>query len=86
MQIRNADNLEVETDQKQITLFDMGHVANANTRYTHLVILFQCWELVPSKCGAIMKIEADLSQNRWYELARQQGVTPQTIVISTIAH
>jgi hypothetical protein len=86
MQIRNADNLEEETDQKQITLFDMGNVANTDTRYTHFVILFQCWELVLIKCGAIMKIEADLSQNRWYELARQHGVTPQTIVVSTITH
>jgi hypothetical protein len=40
-------------------------VDNTDIRYTHFVMLSQCWELVRRKCGAIMKIEADLSQNRW---------------------
>jgi len=70
MQIRNADNLEVETDQKKLHFLIWDHVGSTDMRYTHFVLIFQCWELVRRKCGAIIKLEEDLSQNCWYEPLR----------------
>ena len=87
MQVRNTDNLEVETDQKQITLFDTGpwwqHGYETHAFCPNFPVLGngtkKMWSYHENR-------EVGLSQNRWYETARQHDVTPQTIALSTIAH